>query len=70
MRIVRRAERQSTRQQDTSSTQRTRCYQLLQRCRTEVPDATENLNNEFKRVKESGEQFFGVRDVLEQLNHS
>ena len=33
----------------------------------EVPDATDSLNNEFERVKESGEQFFGVRDVLEQL---
>ena len=32
-----------------------------------VPDATENLNIEFKRVKESEEQFLGVRDVLEQL---
>ena len=31
----------------------------------EVPDETENLNNEFERVKESGEQFFGVRNVLE-----
>ena len=33
----------------------------------EVPDATDRLNKEFERVKESGEQFFGVRDVLEQL---
>ena len=33
----------------------------------EVPDATDSLNNEFERVKESGKQFFGVRDVLEQL---
>ena len=33
----------------------------------EVPDATDSLNNEFERVKESGEQFFGVRDVPEQL---
>ena len=32
----------------------------------EVPDATDILNHEFERVK-SGEQFFGVRDVLEQL---
>ena len=33
----------------------------------EVPDATDSLNNEFDCVKESGEQLFGVRDVLEQL---
>ena len=33
----------------------------------EVPDATENLNNEVKRVKQSEEQFLGVSDVLEQL---
>ena len=33
----------------------------------EVPDATENLNIEFKRENESEEQFLGVRDVLEQL---
>ena len=33
----------------------------------EVPDATDSLNNEFERVEESGEQFSGVRDVLEQL---
>ena len=33
----------------------------------EVPDATEYLNNEFKRVKETGGQFFGLRDVMEQL---
>ena len=33
----------------------------------EVPDATENLINEFKRVKESEEQVLGVRDELEQL---
>ena len=33
----------------------------------EVPDATDSLNNEFERVEESGEQFFGVREVLEQL---
>ena len=33
----------------------------------EVPDATDSLNNEFESVKESWEQFFGVRDVLEQL---
>ena len=32
----------------------------------EVPDATENLNIEFKREKESEEQCLGVRDVLEQ----
>ena len=34
---------------------------------TEVPDATDSLNIEFERVNESGEQFFGVHDVLEQL---
>ena len=33
----------------------------------EVPDATDSHNNELERVKESGEQLFGVRDVLEQL---
>ena len=33
----------------------------------EVPDAADSLNIEFERVKESGEQFFGVHDVLEQL---
>ena len=33
----------------------------------QVPGATENFNFEFKRVKESEEQFLGVRDVLEQL---
>ena len=33
----------------------------------EVPDATDSPNNEFKRVKESEEQFLDVRDVLEQL---
>ena len=33
----------------------------------EVPDATENLNNEFERVTESGEQFFGFHDVLKPL---
>ena len=33
----------------------------------EVPDATDSLNNEFERVRMGGEQFFGVRDVLEQL---
>ena len=33
----------------------------------EVPDATDSLNKKFERVKESGEQFFEVRDVLEQL---
>ena len=32
-----------------------------------VPDATENLNDEFKRVMESEEQFFGFHDVLEPL---
>ena len=31
----------------------------------EVPDATDSLDNEFERVKKSGEQFFGVHDVLE-----
>ena len=33
----------------------------------EVPDATDSLNSEFERVKESEEQLFGVPDVLEQL---
>ena len=33
----------------------------------EVPDAAESLNIEFERVNESGEQFFAVHDVLEQL---
>ena len=33
----------------------------------EVPDATDSLNNEFERVKEIVEQFFGVHYVLEQL---
>ena len=33
----------------------------------EVPDAVENLNNEFERVKESEEQFLGFHDVLEPL---
>ena len=33
----------------------------------EAPDAADSLNIEFERVKESGEQFFGVHDVLEQL---
>ena len=33
----------------------------------EVPDSTENLNNEFKRVKESEEQFLGFHDELEPL---
>ena len=33
----------------------------------EVPDATDSLNNEFERVKESGEHFHGAHDVLEQL---
>ena len=33
----------------------------------EMPDATDSLNSEFERVKETGEQFFEVRDVLEQL---
>ena len=33
----------------------------------DVPDAADSLNIEFERVKESGEQFFGVHDVLEQL---
>ena len=33
----------------------------------EVPDATDSPINEFERMKESGEQFFGARDVLEQL---
>ena len=33
----------------------------------EVPDAADSLNIEFERVKESGEQLFGVHDVLEQL---
>ena len=33
----------------------------------EVPDAADSLNIEFERVRESGEQFFGVHDVLEQL---
>ena len=32
----------------------------------EVPDATDS-HNIFERVKESGEQFFAVHDVLEQL---
>ena len=33
----------------------------------DVPDATEHLNSEFKRVKESEEQFLGFHDVLEPL---
>ena len=33
----------------------------------EVPDATDSLSTEFERVKESGEQFLGVRGVLEPL---
>ena len=32
----------------------------------EVPDAPENLDNEFKHVKESEEQFLGVHCVPEQ----
>ena len=36
----------------------------------EVPDATDSLNNEFERVRESGEQFFGAHDVLEQLTQT
>ena len=31
----------------------------------EVPDATDSLHNEFERVNETGEQFFGVHDVPE-----
>ena len=33
----------------------------------EVPDAAHSLNIDFERVNETGEQFFGVHDVLEQL---
>ena len=62
-RIPRRVECQSTRLQDTSRIPTEQVTPVT----AEVPDATDSPNNEFERVKENEGQFFGVRDVLEQL---